>query len=497
MRPTISCPADQLVVERRLAVDESRLGARRPRHLDEPVRVRARRRADDEDERPAEADDLLHRVLAVLRRVTDVVRAGARERRRSDPRARDRRRDVVERERRLGDDGDGLAVRLELARLLGRLDDDDLVRALALRPDHLDVVGVADERDEVPASRRTGAPRRAPSTRAGRRRRRRAGRGARSSRGRPARHRAPRARRSHPAERRPRSRRRPRRAPRAGARRGRCGRSRGGRRSAARAASSSRSTISIARSTPAQNERGAASRTRFTQPTSSRACESASSARLPSTPARLTPIGARANAFTSPRPRVRPSGVHGVAEAVRASARACPTLRAGSREPPGRGEHAALHVDGVGARALAQPLGARPGRRSLGPSPSIVPGRAPGDAERGRPPRARVLPRRRRASRRSPCPTGRPSRPPATPNETISPCGMPSSRRGRPAPSGSPARRAARSSAAGRAGHRQPVSVHAMLRTVSFTLAVAANAADGSNPEWIPQCSQRGSFPGP
>ena len=50
---------------------------------------------------------------------------------------------------------------------------------------------------------------------------------------------------------------------------------------------------------------------------------------------------------------------------------------------------------------------------------------------------------------------------------------------------------------AGRAGGDQPVSVHAMLRTVSFTLEVAAKAADGSNPEWIPQCSQRGSFPGP
>ena len=60
-----------------------------------------------------------------------------------------------------------------------------------------------------------------------------------------------------------------------------------------------------------------------------------------------------------------------------------------------------------------------------------------------------------------------------------------------------PALRAARSSGPGRAGERQPVSVHAMLRTVSFTLEVAANAADGSNPEWIPQCSQRGSLPGP
>src|SRR6185295_12112604 len=44
-----------------------------------------------------------------------------------------------------------------------------------------------------------------------------------------------------------------------------------------------------------------------------------------------------------------------------------------------------------------------------------------------------------------------------------------------------------------RAGERQPVSVHATLRTVSLRLVDDSNAADGSNPEWIPQCSQRGS----
>ena len=44
---------------------------------------------------------------------------------------------------------------------------------------------------------------------------------------------------------------------------------------------------------------------------------------------------------------------------------------------------------------------------------------------------------------------------------------------------------------------RHPVSVHAMLRTVSLRLSVATNAADGSKPEWMPQCSQRGSLPGP
>src|SRR6185437_1024949 len=45
-----------------------------------------------------------------------------------------------------------------------------------------------------------------------------------------------------------------------------------------------------------------------------------------------------------------------------------------------------------------------------------------------------------------------------------------------------------------RHGKRQPVSVHARLRTVSFRLLEASYAADGSNPQWIPQCSQRGSL---
>ena len=47
------------------------------------------------------------------------------------------------------------------------------------------------------------------------------------------------------------------------------------------------------------------------------------------------------------------------------------------------------------------------------------------------------------------------------------------------------------------AGQRHPVNVQAMLRTVSLMLDVAANAAAGSKPQWIAQCSQRGSLPGP
>ena len=47
------------------------------------------------------------------------------------------------------------------------------------------------------------------------------------------------------------------------------------------------------------------------------------------------------------------------------------------------------------------------------------------------------------------------------------------------------------------AGKCHPVSVHTVLRTVSFRLLAASKAADGSKPEWIAQCSQRSSLPGP
>ena len=44
---------------------------------------------------------------------------------------------------------------------------------------------------------------------------------------------------------------------------------------------------------------------------------------------------------------------------------------------------------------------------------------------------------------------------------------------------------------------RQPVSVQAMLLALSLKEPAASYAADGSKPEWIAQCSQRGSLPGP
>src|SRR5581483_4624127 len=118
---------------------------------DEALRVRARRRADHEDQRRAQRDDLLDGVLPVLGRVADVVGAGAAQVAEAPLEHLDGRSDVVQGERRLADHGQGLPVRFQPGRLLRRLDDDDLLRPLALRPDHLDVVAVADERDQVAA----------------------------------------------------------------------------------------------------------------------------------------------------------------------------------------------------------------------------------------------------------------------------------------------------------------------------------------------------------
>src|SRR5579884_4199079 len=143
-------PVQQRGVELALAVDQRRLRARRLRDLDEPLRVRARLRADHEHERRALRDHRLHRVLPVLRRVADVV--GVRPAQAAEmvlERVHDRR-DVVEGERRLRDHRHRL-VRRELAGLLRRLDHDRRVGPLAHRPDHLDVVLVADERDEMAA----------------------------------------------------------------------------------------------------------------------------------------------------------------------------------------------------------------------------------------------------------------------------------------------------------------------------------------------------------
>ena len=48
-----------------------------------------------------------------------------------------------------------------------------------------------------------------------------------------------------------------------------------------------------------------------------------------------------------------------------------------------------------------------------------------------------------------------------------------------------------------RAGEDQPVSDHAMLLALSLRDDAASYAAEGSKPEWMAQCSHRGSLPGP
>src|SRR5579864_3603991 len=150
-QPDRRVTVEQLGVERALAVDEVRLSTGRLRHLDEALRIRAVLGADDEDERRAERHHLFHRVLPVLRRVEDVVRVRPAERAAHVVGERvDDRRDVVERQGRLRDHGDGLVGR-QRARLLRRLDDDGRPRTLAERPDHLDVIRVSDERDEMSA----------------------------------------------------------------------------------------------------------------------------------------------------------------------------------------------------------------------------------------------------------------------------------------------------------------------------------------------------------
>ena len=122
-----------------------------------------------------------------------------------------------------------------------------------------------------------------------------------------ARRRARRGRRARPRARPPRTRRRSPLAPRDRARRARCGRSRGGRRPAGRGVSSSFSTMSIARTTPAQKLRGLATRTRLlTWP----APEASAAARSSAASARRAPRrrARRASAARSRRPaRRRPS----------------------------------------------------------------------------------------------------------------------------------------------------------------------------------------------
>ena len=147
----------------------------------------------------------------------------------------------------------------------------------------------------------------------------------------------------------------------------------------------------------------------------------------------------------------------------------------------------ALHVDRVGAGRARAAARRSAGSSTIRSAARIVPGCAPGDAERPALPEHRALARRRPASRRSRCRRrGRPQSAPASAERDEPPLGHAAARA---EPDDAPVRKPGRARDAllgrRRAGERHPVSVHAMLRTVSLTLPVASNAADGSKPEWI------------
>src|SRR3954463_10188108 len=114
----------QLGVDPALTVDQQRGGAVTLGHLDQAARVVAGLGADHEDQRRALLGELLDRVLPVLGRVADVVRGRPLEVAEALAQRIDGLGDVVERERRLRDHRDRLAVGVELGGVLGRLDHD-------------------------------------------------------------------------------------------------------------------------------------------------------------------------------------------------------------------------------------------------------------------------------------------------------------------------------------------------------------------------------------
>ncbi len=72
-------PGDDVFGERALSVDQLGFGSGDARNFDETLRIRARLRADHEDESRLLGEPL-DRILTVLRGVTDVIRAWTRER---------------------------------------------------------------------------------------------------------------------------------------------------------------------------------------------------------------------------------------------------------------------------------------------------------------------------------------------------------------------------------------------------------------------------------
>ena len=147
--PTVSTPSSQSSLDLGVVVDQVRGGAVFAGDLDQAVGVRGVGRADHQDQ-VALARQLLHRDLAVGRRVTDVVGLAGDDRRELGPQRGDHLGGLVDRERRLGDEGDLVGVgHLERLDLGDGFDQHDRLGRLAGRPFDLLVALVADHHDRV------------------------------------------------------------------------------------------------------------------------------------------------------------------------------------------------------------------------------------------------------------------------------------------------------------------------------------------------------------
>src|SRR5256885_4296730 len=123
--------------------------ATRPRDLDEPLRVRAVRGPENEQQLDVR-EQLLDGLLPVRRRVTDVFLLRAVEGREAAEENGDDLARLVDGQRRLCDVGHSLRILdLELLGVGHRLDEDDRIRGLAHRSLDLLVARVPDEDDRV------------------------------------------------------------------------------------------------------------------------------------------------------------------------------------------------------------------------------------------------------------------------------------------------------------------------------------------------------------
>ncbi len=136
-----------------LVVDQVGRRAHHAGDLHQPVRVRAVRRADDEQHVDL-AGDGLHRRLPVLRRVADIILGRAHDPREAPAQRLDAVARVVDGEGRLREVGHLLRVRhVQPIDVLGMRDQEHPIGRLAHGAHDLVVVGVADEDDRVPLAR--------------------------------------------------------------------------------------------------------------------------------------------------------------------------------------------------------------------------------------------------------------------------------------------------------------------------------------------------------